>query len=245
MRGRLVLRVRARGAVRVVVVLVVVVVAPPGGGGGTMRALHLPWAASTPPYLTVLKRGGCTAAASRASRDRGSGSNFIGSITERPLEDQTHEIVAGELDALLRDRRTADESDALFHAHRHHAAEHAEAQHHEDGAAERHAELVRDDASGNTLSPDGTHYAYADWSDDFKLYVSSLDGSSVVKVADNPGTSLVFSPDGTRAGVPARGLHRELLARGGRPHGRLRRELAARIRDCAEDERDRSPSLPG
>ena len=42
------------------------------GGGGTMRALHLLCAASTPPYLTVLNRGGCTAAASRASRDRGS-----------------------------------------------------------------------------------------------------------------------------------------------------------------------------
>ena len=56
---------------------------------------------------------------------------------------------------------------------------------------------MRSDASGNTLSPDGTHYAYADWSDNFKLYVSSLDGSSVVKVADNAGTNLVFSPDGS------------------------------------------------
>ncbi len=59
-------------------------------------------------------------------------------------------------------------------------------------------QVVRDNASGNTLSPDGTHYAYADWSDNFKLYVSSLDGSSVVKVADNKGTNMVFSPDGTQ-----------------------------------------------
>ncbi|MBK7585815.1 MAG: hypothetical protein IPI67_37215 [Myxococcales bacterium] len=35
-----------------------------GGGGGTTRDLHLLAAARTPLYLTVLKRGGCTAVAS-------------------------------------------------------------------------------------------------------------------------------------------------------------------------------------
>lgn len=43
-----------------------------GGGGGATRDLHLLAAARTPPYLTVLKRGGCTDVASRTRKDRGS-----------------------------------------------------------------------------------------------------------------------------------------------------------------------------
>ena len=94
-------------------------------------------------------------------------------------------------------------------------------------------QVVRNNASGNTLSPDGTHYAYADWTDNFKLYVSSLDGKSVVKVADNPGTNLVFSPDGTklaylRDDATANCSHVEVVRTDGSDAS-----SPARIRDCS------------
>jgi hypothetical protein len=94
-------------------------------------------------------------------------------------------------------------------------------------------QVVRNTASGNTLSPDGTHYAYADWTDKFKLYVSSLDGKSVVKVADNPGTNLVFSPDGTelaylRDDATANCSHVEVVHTDGSDAS-----SPTRIRDCS------------
>jgi hypothetical protein len=94
--------------------------------------------------------------------------------------------------------------------------------------------LVRDNASDEALSPDGTHYAYADWSDNFKLYVSSLDGSSVVKVADNAGTSLTFSPDGTelaylRDDSTANCAHIEVVHTDGSDAS-----SPTRIRDCSK-----------
>lgn len=76
-------------------------------------------------------------------------------------------------------------------------------------------------------------YAHADWSDNHKLHVPSLDGSSVVKVADNPGTSLAFSPDGTelahlRDDSTADCLHVEVVHTDGSDAS-----PPTRIRDCS------------
>jgi hypothetical protein len=58
--------------------------------------------------------------------------------------------------------------------------------------------LVRDNANAPVLSPDGLRYAYTDYNHSGRLYVSDLDGSNEVLVAQDKATSVRFSPDGTK-----------------------------------------------
>jgi len=55
--------------------------------------------------------------------------------------------------------------------------------------------LVRDAAGFPGLSPDGTRYVYADYTDGGKLWVSTLDGSAKQRIAPQ-GDSAAWSPDG-------------------------------------------------
>lgn len=57
---------------------------------------------------------------------------------------------------------------------------------------------VRPTAGAPVLSPDGTRYVYADYTDYGKLWVSALDGSGAVRIAPVRGTGVTWSPDGTK-----------------------------------------------
>ena len=59
-------------------------------------------------------------------------------------------------------------------------------------------ELVLANATGARLSPDGARLLYADFGPQTALYSMKLDGTDVVKVASHPGTSAVWSPDGSK-----------------------------------------------
>jgi hypothetical protein len=60
------------------------------------------------------------------------------------------------------------------------------------------ASAVRSNAREPVLSPDGTHYVYADDSDMGALHASTLDGTTAVKLTSEQGTNAVWSPDGTQ-----------------------------------------------
>jgi hypothetical protein len=57
---------------------------------------------------------------------------------------------------------------------------------------------LRKNASNAVISPDGTRYAYLDYTDGGRLWVSNLDGTGAVRVAPERGDSVSWSPDGTR-----------------------------------------------
>jgi len=57
-------------------------------------------------------------------------------------------------------------------------------------------ELVRPNAKSPTLSPDGARYVFQNVDDNRHLYVATVDGSSLVKVAAAEGTTARYSPDG-------------------------------------------------
>jgi hypothetical protein len=59
-------------------------------------------------------------------------------------------------------------------------------------------ELVREAATLAALSPDGTRLLFSDHTQAGALFVSQLDGSELVEVASDGGTSAVWSPDGSR-----------------------------------------------
>lgn len=63
-----------------------------------------------------------------------------------------------------------------------------------DGAPE----LVRGEAGGAVLSPDGTRYAYTNYAEGGAIYVVNLDGSANTKLVGEKGIELTWSPDGTR-----------------------------------------------
>jgi hypothetical protein len=58
------------------------------------------------------------------------------------------------------------------------------------------AELVRANAKGPALSPDGARYVFQNLDDQRHLYAVGLDGSGPIKVAAAEGTSTRYSPDG-------------------------------------------------
>jgi hypothetical protein len=58
--------------------------------------------------------------------------------------------------------------------------------------------LVKSDATSGVLSPDGTSIVFADTTQQSQLFRMNTDGTNVVKVASHAGTSVVWSPDGTR-----------------------------------------------
>jgi hypothetical protein len=58
--------------------------------------------------------------------------------------------------------------------------------------------LLRAQAGSVVLSPDGTRYLYADYTDGGKLWVSGLDGSNATRIAPVRGTGATWSPDGTK-----------------------------------------------
>jgi dipeptidyl aminopeptidase/acylaminoacyl peptidase len=57
---------------------------------------------------------------------------------------------------------------------------------------------LRAEAGSPVLSPDGTRYVYADYTDKGKLWVSALDGTGAVRIAPVHGTAATWSPDGTK-----------------------------------------------
>lgn len=58
--------------------------------------------------------------------------------------------------------------------------------------------LVREDAGAPALSPDGTRYLFADYTQQGSLWASDLDGGDPVQVVATNVTGAVWSPDGTR-----------------------------------------------
>lgn len=59
-------------------------------------------------------------------------------------------------------------------------------------------ETVKQDASSGVLSPDGTQLVFADTTQQSQLFRMNVDGTNVVKLASHNGTSVSWSPDGTR-----------------------------------------------
>lgn len=96
-----------------------------------------------------------------------------------------------------------------------------------DGAPE----LVRDKAGSAVLSPDGQRLLFADALQQSALYTMKLDGTDVIKVASHPGTSTVWSPDGTRVaylwGEPMDCSHVFVVAADG-----SQADTPTKIRDC-------------
>jgi hypothetical protein len=93
-------------------------------------------------------------------------------------------------------------------------------------------ELIRNDANEAQLSPDGTRYLYADWTQGFVVYESDLDGQNAVLVANRAATSLTYSPDGQRVAylVDDNGCANiEVVLVDG-----SQADTPTRIRDCAE-----------
>ena len=89
-------------------------------------------------------------------------------------------------------------------------------------------------ASGAMLSPDGTRLLYVDTTQNWTVFSSLLDGSDVVHVANAAGTSLRYSPDGTRVAYlvydqGANCSHIETAAADGSEV-----DAPVRIRDCAQ-----------
>jgi hypothetical protein len=96
------------------------------------------------------------------------------------------------------------------------------------------AEILRDKGSAMTLSPDGSKYVFANSDDKSALYVSNLDGTGLLKIADHNGNSVQFSPDGTRVAFlwwdgPANCSHVEVVKIDG-----SEASSPTRIRDCGK-----------
>lgn len=95
-------------------------------------------------------------------------------------------------------------------------------------------ELVRADAHRPRLSPDGMRYAYADSAQQGALYVADLDGSNATRIASAAGSSLTFSPDGSRLAYTVFDAalncsHVEMVATDG-----SQADAPVRIRDCGQ-----------
>jgi hypothetical protein len=59
-------------------------------------------------------------------------------------------------------------------------------------------EVVRESATLESISPDGTRLVFADHLQSGALFVMNLDGSNPVQISSHAGTNAVWSPDGTR-----------------------------------------------
>lgn len=60
-------------------------------------------------------------------------------------------------------------------------------------------EVFLDNAGAMVISPDGKQFVYANTTDKSALYITSIDGAGTpLKIANHNGTSVKFSPDGTR-----------------------------------------------
>jgi hypothetical protein len=94
-------------------------------------------------------------------------------------------------------------------------------------------EVVRPNAKSPTLSADGTRYVFQNIDDNRHLYVATVDGSSLVKVAAAEGTTARYSPDGKQIAylvwdTPKNCAHIEAVKADGTEASAPRR-----LRDCS------------